>query len=180
MPALAGLVILAMLLGPAPATAQSDRTELRVHGDAAGRVFSPDGGFDRLQRDRLRARFNDLRQEELRLRSERGRTGRFGPEPGAGRAGDRRRIDRALNDLARERVLDRGRLGRLERRLRTPDTPPERRVPSDFEDRPPAPLGPPAAALGLPAQDREAASEAARAYVNDLLRQSEGRADEEW
>lgn len=174
--ALAAALLLTTALWSDPATAQRGGSELRAHGDAAGRVFSDGSAFDRLQRNRLRARQNDLRQEELRLRAERGRTGRFGPEPGAGREGERERIDRRLNQVERDRVLQRGRLGRLERRLRTPDAPPERRVPSDFADRPAVPLGPPAEALGLPAQDREAVSEAARAYVNELLRRSEGRA----
>lgn len=168
-------MVIALLLGPGPAAAQDRGGGPGAHGDAAARVFSSDGPFDRLQRDRLRAEMNDLRREELRLRSARGRTARFGPEPGAGREADRRRIDSQLNRLARERVLQRGRLGRLERRLRTPDQRTGRRVPSGFEDRPAMPLGPPAAVLGLPADDREAASEAARDYVNQLLQQSEGR-----
>jgi len=170
---------IALLLGPAPAAAQDRGGEPGARGDAAARVFSPDRAFDRLQRDRLRAELNDRRREELRLRSARGRTARFGPEPGAGLEAERRSIDRQLNRLAREEVLQRGRLGRLERRLRAPDQRPGRRLPSGFEDRPAMPLTPPAAAFGLPAQDREAASEAARAYVNELLRQSEGRADGE-
>ena len=154
-------------------------TELRVHGQARGRDSAVDRTTVRIERSRARLGLNDLRRERLHLGAERGRTDRFGPEPGAGREADRRAIDGRLIRLQREIIQRRGQLGRIDRRLDRLDEPATRAVPSDLTDRRrvvqiPGQI-PAAAILGTPALDREAASEAARDYVNQLLRASEDR-----
>ena len=150
-------------------------SDFRVHGVDRPGASAVDRLQTRLERTRVRTELNRLSRQSLRLRSDRGTTARFGPEPGAGREGRRRAIDGRLARLDRDVVLQRGRLSQIERRLADQDRPTGRRVPLAFEDRPAVPLLPSAALLGLPVQDREAASEAAREIVNQLLRANEAR-----
>ena len=150
-------------------------SEFRVHGPDRTGPSSFDRLQTRLERNRIRSELNSLRREQVRLRSDRGASERFGPAPAAARDGRRRAIDSRLSRLNRETIRQRGRLGQLERRLADQSDPRGRRVPNDFRQRPSVPLLPSAALLGLPAQDRDGASEAARAIVNQLLRANEAR-----